>query len=174
MWPHIIKETNWWPFDYLLMNTFQRAKFEVGLYLAISKITWTLRGLVLKYDKTNCLHQHVEIIKRNVRKLEKLQPWGQSLCNRMKQNELMLLCNQTDKAKPQRRNVTSMFIWLVHGRLSFNQSIFSSSCLYTVPFVANKHKWLGINGLHRECIWSIPNRSNTVCKQGRYFCLSLS
>ena len=30
------------------MNTFQHAKFEVGLYLAISKITWTLRGLVLK------------------------------------------------------------------------------------------------------------------------------
>ena len=32
------------------MNTFQHAKFEVGLYLAISKITWTLRGLVLKTD----------------------------------------------------------------------------------------------------------------------------
>ena len=47
MRPHIIKETNRWPFDYLLMNTFQHAKFEVGLYLAISKITWTLRGLVL-------------------------------------------------------------------------------------------------------------------------------
>ena len=30
------------------MNTFQHAKFEVGLYLAISKITWTLRGLILK------------------------------------------------------------------------------------------------------------------------------
>ena len=30
------------------MNTFQHAKFEVGLYLTISKITWMLRGLVLK------------------------------------------------------------------------------------------------------------------------------
>ena len=33
------------------MNTFQHVKFQVGLYLAISKITWTLCGLVLKSAK---------------------------------------------------------------------------------------------------------------------------
>ena len=54
------------------MNTFQHAKFEVGLYLAISKITWTLRGLVLKRHR-DALNSVVGSVERAKRKVEELK-----------------------------------------------------------------------------------------------------